>query len=163
MQEALDSFPLFRAANFTPDISNQSHNPHGWSWKQENRDLPNWRQQQYSLLLLHTHQTLCGCLCFQYIYPLSCPEKNGLDGWQGKSFLSQETSRMWVESPVYWVPAVPRSNCGALDANLCIPLPASTERRLRVKGRDYTIYLAIGFYFLQHFCKDFPFVNRGLH
>lgn len=31
------------------------------------------------------------------------------------------------------------------------------------KGRDRTIYLAIGFYFLQHFCKDFPFVNPGLH
>lgn len=81
-----------------------------------------------------THVGHCGCLLFQHFYLLSCPEKNGLDGWQGKSVWCQETSRMWVESPMYWVPAAPRSNCGALDANIYIQLPASTERRLRVKG-----------------------------
>lgn len=33
-----------------------------------------------------------------------------------------------------WAPAAPRSKCGALDANIYTRWPASTERRLRVKG-----------------------------
>lgn len=47
-------------------------------------DLPAWGH-------ILTSQKFCSCPSFQHFYLLSCPGKNGLDGWQGTRFQPQET------------------------------------------------------------------------
>lgn len=59
-----------------------------------------------------TCQKFCGCPSFQHFYLLSCPGKNGLDGWQGKSFQPRETSRMSGGGWMHPVPVAPSWNSG---------------------------------------------------
>lgn len=87
----------------SPDISKESHNPHVWRLET--------RKQTFllgNMSSFHTCQPLCGCPFFQHFCLLSCPGKNGLDGWQGKSFQPQETSGMSGGSWMHPVPAAPR-------------------------------------------------------
>lgn len=69
---------------------------------------------------------------------------------------------MRVESPMNWAPAAPRSKCGALDANIYTRWPASTERRLRVKGERLHCLFSYWLLFRTSFSQRFSLCQPRL-
>lgn len=157
MQQALDSFPLFHAANITSDISTSHITPMP---EAENKRAETFPLREGTVTPLVSQVGHFAVVSFsKEFYPLSCPKKHKLGGWQGKSFLSQEAGRMKAQCTECW------QHLGqtVVQWTTTYASTASFHRKeIESKGRDCAVYLSIGFYFLHHFLKDFLFVDQGL-